>query len=130
MSSASFVGWVVGIVALLGIFAFCMLISTPVAFALGISAIAAFRFEGLPLVIGFQRILSGINMLALIAIPVFIFAGELMFHGGIAIRCVRFAQAEVGAIPGLLTVIITVGGVLSGIFTVTESGAFGAIYAL
>jgi tripartite ATP-independent transporter DctM subunit len=33
------------------------------------------------------------------------------------------------ALPGLLTAIIIVGGVLSGIFTVTESGAFGAIYA-
>jgi tripartite ATP-independent transporter DctM subunit len=35
----------------------------------------------------------------------------------------------VGAIPGLFTAVIIVGGVLSGIFTVTESGAFGAIYA-
>jgi len=33
------------------------------------------------------------------------------------------------ALPGLMTAIIIVGGVLSGIFTVTESGAFGAIYA-
>ena len=33
------------------------------------------------------------------------------------------------AIPGLLTAVIIVGGVLSGVFTVTESGAFGAIYA-
>ena len=33
------------------------------------------------------------------------------------------------AIPGLLTAIIIVGGVLSGIFTATESGAFGALYA-
>ena len=34
------------------------------------------------------------------------------------------------AIPGLLTAVIIVGGVLSGILTVTESGAFGAIYAV
>jgi tripartite ATP-independent transporter DctM subunit len=33
------------------------------------------------------------------------------------------------ALPGLMTAIIIVGGVLSGIFTVTESGAFGTIYA-
>jgi tripartite ATP-independent transporter DctM subunit len=33
------------------------------------------------------------------------------------------------ALPGLMTAIIIVGGVLSGVFTVTESGAFGAIYA-
>jgi len=35
----------------------------------------------------------------------------------------------IGAIPGLMTAVIIVGGVLSGVFTVTESGAFGAIYA-
>ncbi|MBN1848039.1 MAG: TRAP transporter large permease, partial [Deltaproteobacteria bacterium] len=35
----------------------------------------------------------------------------------------------IAALPGLMTAIIIVGGVLSGIFTVTESGAFGAIYA-
>ena len=34
-----------------------------------------------------------------------------------------------GAIPGLLTAVIIVGGVLSGAFTATESGAFGALYA-
>jgi tripartite ATP-independent transporter DctM subunit len=33
------------------------------------------------------------------------------------------------AIPGLLTAVIIVGGVLSGVFTATESGAFGALYA-
>ncbi|MEO0672055.1 MAG: TRAP transporter large permease, partial [Pseudomonadota bacterium] len=35
----------------------------------------------------------------------------------------------IAAVPGLLTAVIIVGGVLSGVFTVTESGAFGAIYA-
>lgn len=35
----------------------------------------------------------------------------------------------VGAIPELFTAVIIVGGVLSGVFTVTESGAFGTIYA-
>jgi tripartite ATP-independent transporter DctM subunit len=38
--------------------------------------------------------------------------------------------ASVQALPGLVTAVIIVGGVLSGVFTVTESGAFGAIYAL
>ncbi|MEM9427513.1 MAG: TRAP transporter large permease, partial [Pseudomonadota bacterium] len=39
------------------------------------------------------------------------------------------ALSFIGAIPGLMTAVIIVGGVLSGVFTVTESGAFGAIYA-
>ncbi|MEM7753476.1 MAG: TRAP transporter large permease, partial [Pseudomonadota bacterium] len=44
-----------GLFVLLGIFALCVIIGVPVAFALGISALAAFAFEGLPLMIGFQR---------------------------------------------------------------------------
>ncbi|MEO1613069.1 MAG: TRAP transporter large permease, partial [Pseudomonadota bacterium] len=42
-----------GLTLLLGVFAFCVIIGTPVAFALGIAALAAFAHEGLPLLIGF-----------------------------------------------------------------------------
>ncbi|MEO9651870.1 MAG: TRAP transporter large permease [Roseobacter sp.] len=103
-----------GIFVLLGAFAFCVIIGTPVAFALGISAIAAFWFEGLPLMIGFQRIVSGINVFALMAIPFFIFAGELMFHGGIAMRLVRFASAAVGAVRGGLGIVNVFSSMLFG----------------
>jgi tripartite ATP-independent transporter DctM subunit len=104
----------VGIFVLLGIFALCVAIGTPVAFALGISAIAAFWFEGLPLLIGFQRIVAGINVFALMAIPFFIFAGELMFHGGIAMRLVRFASAAVGAVRGGLGIVNVFSSMLFG----------------
>ena len=98
----------------LGVFGFCVVIGAPVAFALGISAIAAFWFEGLPLMIGFQRIVSGINVFALMAIPFFIFAGELMFHGGIAMRLVRFASAAVGAVRGGLGIVNVFSSMLFG----------------
>lgn len=39
-------------------------------------------------------------------------------------------RTAASAIPGFFTAVIIVGGTLSGVFTVTESGAFGAIYAL
>ena len=103
-----------GLLVLLGVFALCVVIGTPVAFALGISAIAAFWFEGLPLMIGFQRIVSGINVFALMAIPFFIFAGELMFHGGIAMRLERFAQAAVGAVRGGLGIVNVFSSMLFG----------------
>ena len=73
-----------GLLLLLGVFALCVIIGVPVAFALGIAALSAFFYEGLPLFVVFQRIVSGINVFSLMAIPFFIFAGELMFHGGIA----------------------------------------------
>ncbi|WP_170371536.1 TRAP transporter large permease [Ruegeria arenilitoris] len=103
-----------GILLLLGVFALCVLIGTPVAFALGIAAISAFWFEGLPLMIGFQRIISGINVFSLMAIPFFIFAGELMFHGGIAMRLVRFASAAVGAVRGGLGIVNVFSSMLFG----------------
>ncbi|WP_299472471.1 TRAP transporter large permease [uncultured Roseibium sp.] len=105
-----------GLALLLGVFALCVVIGTPVAFALGIAALAAFWYEGLPLLIGFQRIVSGINVFSLMAIPFFIFAGELMFHGGIAMRLVRFAQSAVGAVRGGL-----------GVVNVSSSMLFGGI---
>ncbi len=103
-----------GLALLLGVFIICVAIGAPVAFALGISAIAAFWFEGLPLMVGFQRIISGINVFSLLAIPFFIFAGELMFHGGIAIRLVKFAQAAVGAVRGGLGIVNVFSSMLFG----------------
>ncbi|MGV6806102.1 MAG: TRAP transporter large permease [Ruegeria sp.] len=103
-----------GIFVLLGVFALGVMIGTPVAFALGISAIAAFWYEGLPLMIGFQRIISGINVFSLMAIPFFIFAGELMFHGGIAMRLVKFASAAVGAVRGGLGIVNVFSSMLFG----------------
>ncbi|MEM9104196.1 MAG: TRAP transporter large permease [Pseudomonadota bacterium] len=103
-----------GLLLLLSVFAFCVIIGTPVAFALGIAALAAFWHEGLPLLVGFQRIVSGINIFSLMAIPFFIFAGELMFHGGIAMRLVRFAQAAVGAVRGGLGVVNVLSSMLFG----------------
>lgn len=103
-----------GLALLLGVFALCVVIGAPVAFALGIAALAAFWHEGLPLFVVFQRIVSGINVFSLMAIPFFIFAGELMFHGGIAMRLVRFAQAAVGAVRGGLGVVNVFSSMLFG----------------
>jgi len=119
-----------GLFVLLGLFALCVAIGVPVAFALGIAALSAFWFEGLPLMIGFQRIISGINVFALMAIPFFIFAGELMFHGGIAARLVRFASAAVGAVRGGLGIVNVFSSMLFGGISgsaVADISALGSI---
>ncbi|WP_025769888.1 TRAP transporter large permease [Thioalkalivibrio sp. HK1] len=103
-----------GLSLLLASFALCVVIGMPVAFALGVASLAAFWYEGLPLLVGFQRIISGINVFSLMAIPFFIFAGELMFHGGIAMRLVRFAQAAVGAVRGGLGIVNVFSSMLFG----------------
>lgn len=89
-----------GLLILLGLFALFTVAGVPVAFALGISAISAFMYEGLPLMIGFQRFVSGMSVFSLLAIPFFIFAGELMLHGGIAARLVHLASSAVGWMRG------------------------------
>ena len=119
-----------GILLLLTVFAVCVVIGTPVAFALGIAALSAFWFEGLPLFVAFQRIVSGINVYAFMAIPFFIFAGELMFHGGIAIRLVRFAEAAVGAVRGGLGIVNVLSSMLFGGISgsaVADISALGSI---
>ena len=119
-----------GLLVLLGVFALCVVIGVPVAFALGVAAVSAFFVEGLPLVVAFQRIISGINVFSLLAIPFFIFAGELMFHGGIAMRLVRFASAAVGAVRGGLGVVNVLSSMLFGGISgsaVADISALGSI---
>jgi len=103
-----------GLLVLVVVFAICVIIGLPVAFALGVASVSAFFYEGLPMMIAFQRIISGISIFSLMAIPFFIFAGELMFHGGIAIRLVRFASSAVGAMRGGLGVVNVFSSMLFG----------------
>ena len=115
---------------MMSIFAFGVIIGTPVAFALAIGALSAFVFEGLPLIVAFQRIVSGINIFSLLAIPFFIFAGELMYHGGIAQRLVRFASSAVGAVRGGLGVVNVFASMLFGGISgsaVADVSALGSI---
>src|SRR5210317_266049 len=119
-----------GLLILLGIFAFCVVIGMPVAFALGVAAVSAFFYEGLPMMIAFQRIISGISIFALMAIPFLIFAGELMFHGGIAMRLVRFASSAVGSVRGGLGVVNVFASMLFGGISgsaVADVSALGSI---
>jgi tripartite ATP-independent transporter DctM subunit len=103
-----------GLFILISVFAVCVIIGLPVAFALGVASVSAFFYEGLPMMIAFQRIISGISIFSLMAIPFFIFAGELMFHGGIALRLVRFASSAVGSARGGLGVVNVFSSMLFG----------------
>lgn len=119
-----------GLVILFGIFFLGLIVGAPVAFAVGLAAIAAFIYEGLPLFVAFQRILSGISVFSLLAIPFFIFAGELMLHGGISTRLVRLASAMVGRIRGGLGMVNISSSMLFGGISgsaVADTSALGSI---
>jgi tripartite ATP-independent transporter DctM subunit len=81
-------------------FVFLLLIGTPVAFCLGIASFATVLYLGLPPVIVFQRLNSGVEIFSLMAIPFFIYSGDLMVRGDIARRLVALAGALVGHFKG------------------------------
>ena len=85
---------------LFGTFTTLLLIGTPVAFCLGISSFLTVWYIGLPPVVVFQRLNSGVSVYALMAIPFFIYAGDLMVRGDIARRLVALASGLVGHFKG------------------------------
>ncbi len=104
------------LIVLFGTFTGLLLIGVPVALCLGVSSFATIAFLGLPPVVVFQRLNSGISVFALLAIPFFIYAGELMVRGDIARRLVALAGAAVGHMRGGL-----------GQVNITASVMFGGI---
>ena len=90
------------LIILIASFLFLLLLNVPIAFAIGISSlITIFTIGGLPefLTVAY-KIATGIDSFALLAIPFFILAGQLMGQGGIARRLIDFANALVGRFPG------------------------------
>ena len=81
---------------LLGALLVLMAIGVPVAIALGASSLLTFFVLDIPLVVGFQRMAASMNIFALMAIPFFVFAGDLMHRAGIAERLIRLAEATLG----------------------------------
>jgi tripartite ATP-independent transporter DctM subunit len=93
---------------------FLLLIGTPVAFCLGVSSFATIAYMGLPPVVVFQRLNSGVSVFALMAIPFFIYAGDLMVRGDIARRLVGLAGALVGHLRGGLGQVNIIASVMFG----------------
>ncbi|MCJ7996470.1 TRAP transporter large permease [Rhizobium cremeum] len=99
---------------LFGSFTVLMMIGMPIAFCLGISSLATALYLGLPPIVVFQQMNSGMNVFAMMAIPFFIFAGDLMVRGGIANRLIRFAAGIVGHLRGGLGQVNIVASTLFG----------------
>jgi tripartite ATP-independent transporter DctM subunit len=120
----------VGLILLFGVFFGSMVVGVPVAFALGLATVAGFLYEGIPLYVAFQRVLSGVSVFSLLAIPFFIFAGDLMMQGGIAARLVKLAAATVGAVRGGLGLVNVFASMLFGGISgsaVADTSALGSI---
>jgi tripartite ATP-independent transporter DctM subunit len=115
---------------LFGTFTVLMLIGTPIAFCLGIASFVAILYMGLPPLVIFQQMNSGMSVFTLLAIPFFIYAGDLMVRGGIAQRIVAFAGSMIGHLRGGLGQVniaaSTLFGGISG-SAVAEAAAVGGL---
>ena len=81
---------------LIGVLFLLLIMGLPVAFALGIASLMTFYVLDIPLIVGFQRMAASMNIFALMAIPFFVFAGDLTHRAGIAERLIRVADAALG----------------------------------
>lgn len=91
-----------------------LVIGVPVAFSIGLASIATVTYAGLPVAVVFQKMVGGMQIFSFLAIPFFVFAGELMLYGGIAQRIVRFANSLVGHVRGGLGMSNVIGCTLFG----------------
>jgi tripartite ATP-independent transporter DctM subunit len=95
-------------------FTLLLVLGVPVAFAIGLSSVATIIAAGLPIAVVFQKMVGGMQVFSFLAIPFFVFAGELMLYGGIAERIVRFANSMVGHVRGGLGMSNVIGCTLFG----------------
>ncbi len=106
------------------------LLGMPLAFALGFSALLALPLGGVDLNMLPQRMLHSIDAFPLMAIPLFMLAGELMLRGGLAERMIELANAFIGRIAGgLAQVTILAGAGLSAVSgaAVADASALGTL---
>jgi tripartite ATP-independent transporter DctM subunit len=109
----------------------CLLaIGTPVAWSIAISSLMTLlvSIPVLPAATTVsQRIGTGLDSFALLAIPLFILSGELMNKGGIAHRLIAFAKTLVGALPGGLALINIISAMLMGAIAGSAMAAASAM---
>lgn len=89
------------VIALIATMALLIAVHMPIAFAVGIACVVYIVLRGeLPLIVVPHRMIGGMDSFLLLAMPLFVLAGDLMNTGGITERLVGFARALVGHIRG------------------------------
>jgi tripartite ATP-independent transporter DctM subunit len=111
---------------------FCLFcgIGVPVAYALGLSAIATALWVDIPLEAVMIKSAEGVSKFSLLAIPFFVTTGALMAEGGTARRLVALAQVFVGFIRGGLAMVNVVAQTLFGCISgssVADTASIGSV---
>jgi tripartite ATP-independent transporter DctM subunit len=106
-------------------------LGVPIAVALGMAGVAGLLSEGLRTLTAPQRMFTSLDSFVLLAAPFYIFAGEVMYRGGITERLIRFSQFLVGRVKGGTAYAAIIAAVLfSGISgtAVADAAALGQVY--
>jgi tripartite ATP-independent transporter DctM subunit len=118
------------VVVLVVTFATLLLLGVPVAFAIGIGTVITMLLgmaADPALTTVAQQMATGLDSFALLAIPFFILAGQLMNRGGIARRLIDFAKAVLGMLPGGLAYVHILASMLFGAISGSAVAAASAI---
>jgi len=111
---------------LFSVFVVLLVISAPIATALGLSTVAALLVEGsIPLTVVVQKVFAANNSFPLLAVPFFMFAGAVMTEGGISHRLINFVYALMSGVRGGLAMVATV----TAMFFAAISGSSAATTA-
>ncbi|WP_303315372.1 TRAP transporter large permease [Flavivirga abyssicola] len=121
---------VLSILALFVSFFVLLMLKVPVAYSIGISTTLSLllnidKLPGLTTIA--QRMTTGIDSFALLAIPFFVLAGEIMKRGGIANRLINFAKSLVASLPGGLAYVNVLASMLFGAISGSAIAATSAI---
>ena len=120
----------VGALVLVISFIILLVIGVPIAFSIGISAILT-MLVGIEAIPAFttiaQRMATSLDSFPLLAIPFFVFAGQLMNSGGIAKRLINLAKVMVGWIPGGLAFVNIIANMLFGAISGSAAASASAI---
>ncbi len=120
----------ISILVLLLSFAVLLAFNVPISISIGIATLLTmlFTIDAGPAVVTIaQRMASGINSFALLAIPFFILSGILMGRGGIAHRLIEFAKVMFGMLPGGLAFVNIISCTLFGAISGSAVAATSAI---
>lgn len=115
---------------LLGSFFVCIAIGVPVAYAMGMAALAGAIWIDIPLEAVMLKISDGISKFSLLAIPFFVLAGAIMAEGGMARRLVAFANVLVGFIRGGLALVNVLASSMFGCISgssVADTSSIGTV---
>ena len=121
---------IIGIVVLVVSFFFLLIVGVPIAYSIGVAGVLTMlvHIDSLPALTTYaMRMASGLDSFALLAIPFFILAGNIMNSGGIALRLIDFAKVLVGRLPGGLAVVNVVANMLFGAISGSAAAAASAI---